>query len=217
VLVLGGSGATGKCLVQQLVDCDRILSVTNVGRKNYTCFPSSSKLEQVVVPDLADMGDLKLTNESYDLAFVTIGTTRADAGSDEAFKLVDYTYVMEFANLCKRLNVRAFHLLSSVGADKSSWFLYPRTKGEAENDVAGLKFPISCAYRAPLLERGSDARTAEKFGSLFLSSMSTEVVAQCLLMNALSTFPEPDFTGNKHDTLEHSAMEKVVKKKKDKK
>jgi len=124
---------------------------------------------------------------------------------------------MEFGNLCKRHNVRAFHLMSSVGADKSSWFLYPRTKGEVESDVAGLKFPISCAYRAPLLERGAEARTVEKFGSLFISSMSTEAVAQCMLMNALDTFPDPDFTGNKHDTLEHSAMEKVVKKKKGKK
>jgi len=160
---------------------------------------------------------LKLAAESYDLAFVTIGTTRADAGSDEAFRLVDYTYVMEFANLCKRYNVRAFHLLSSVGADKHSWFLYPRTKGEVEFAVEGLKFPCSFGYRAPLLERGDDARTVEKFGSLFLSSMTTDAVAQSMLMNALNTFPDPDSTGSKHENLEHSAMEKIVKKHKAKK
>lgn len=38
---------------------------------------------------------------SYDIGFCNLGTTRADAGSDEAFRLVDYTYALNFATLCK--------------------------------------------------------------------------------------------------------------------
>lgn len=46
---------------------------------------------------------------------------------------------MEFAKLCKKLEVRSFQLMSSVGADKDSWFLYPQTKGRVEHEVKELQ------------------------------------------------------------------------------
>jgi oxidoreductase len=98
--------------------------------------------------DFENLDEYKDAFKDKDVAFCCLGTTRKDAGSDvshlilrsiqianvillkAAFKKVDYTYVTNFAQLAKDNGVNDFHLVSSVGASKSSWFLYPRTKGE---------------------------------------------------------------------------------------
>jgi len=46
-----------------------------------------------------------------------------------AFKKVDYTYVLNAAQLMKAGGVQHFSLLTSKGANQKSWFLYPKTKG----------------------------------------------------------------------------------------
>jgi len=207
VLVLGGSGATGRCLVRQLLAFDRVASVTNIGRREYDCFPTLDKVVQVVVADMSDMSQVDLALPTYELAFCTIGTTRSDAGSDEAFRLVDYTYTTQFINLCQQKNVTAFHLMSSVGADHSSWFLYPRTKGEVEQYVAKMQFHYSAAYRAPLLDRGAEARTGEKMGSFFLTTMTVEQVAKSMINHALTTYADAGKKG--HENLSAGKMQKL--------
>lgn len=62
--------------------------MVNIGRKVYDHLPEDSKFEQVVAPDMSDLSSVKLPHEAYDIAFCTLGTTRADAGSDAAFKCV---------------------------------------------------------------------------------------------------------------------------------
>ena len=74
----------------------------------------------------------------------------------EAFRKVDYDYVMESARIINAAGCDSYHLVSSVGADASSMLLYPRTKGEVwacssvyhTNTViaerAGVKRTCSC-------------------------------------------------------------------------
>lgn len=71
--------------------------------------------------------------EGHDVAFCALGTTRKDAGSPENFVKVDYQYVADFADVSKAAGVKDFHVVSSIGANKNSWFLYPRTKGQVSN------------------------------------------------------------------------------------
>ena len=54
-------------------------------------------------------------------------------------------------------------MLSSYGAKASSWFLYPRTKGEVERDVAKLGYQYLAIHQPGLLlNRDNDARFVEK-------------------------------------------------------
>ena len=55
-----------------------------------------------------------------------------------------------------------FSLVSSVGANQHSWFLYPRTKGETEQMVLGTGFSITSIIRPGLLDREGATRTVEK-------------------------------------------------------
>ena len=63
------------------------------------------------------------------------------------FRRVDYDYVFETAKLAKKNGCKQFHLVSSMGANASSYLLYPKTKGEIEAAVSALEFDFCAHYR----------------------------------------------------------------------
>jgi uncharacterized protein YbjT (DUF2867 family) len=67
--------------------------------------------------------------------FCCLGTTIRQAGSEENFRLVDYTYVVEFARLARHCRAEQLLVVSALGADKNSDVFYNRTKGEMEASV----------------------------------------------------------------------------------
>src|SRR4029077_16120052 len=99
---------------------------------------AAGKVEQFVM-DLGEMtsGNFADVND----VFCTLGTTIAKAGSQAAFRAVDYELPMRAARAAKEAGVEQFLLVSSVGADPASSNFYLRTKGELERDLAALKLP----------------------------------------------------------------------------
>lgn len=84
-------------------------------------------------------------------AFCALGTTRAAAGSDAAFRAVDLDAVIAFGRAAKAAGVRRFALVSALGADAASANLYLRAKGEAEAALATLGFETLVIARPSLL------------------------------------------------------------------
>jgi uncharacterized protein YbjT (DUF2867 family) len=79
-------------------------------------------------------------------------------------------------------NARFVHV-TAVGSNSRSWFLYPKTKGEAEIGVSEL-LPQT-VLRPGLLDRGDDTRTTERMihfaAKLFPSQViSVADVAKCV-------------------------------------
>ena len=74
-------------------------------------------------------------------AFCCIGTTIAEAGSEDAFRDADVDAVLQFAEAARAAGVTRFAVVSSVGADSNSKKFYLRTKGEMEEAVTRLGFP----------------------------------------------------------------------------
>ncbi|MDE2141583.1 MAG: hypothetical protein KGJ84_04130 [Elusimicrobia bacterium] len=98
-------------------------------------------------------------------AYCCVGTTRAKAGSDKAFRAVDLDLVREFARAAKAAGARRFGLVSSIGADPRSRYLYLRTKGEAEAAAAGAGFENTVIARPSyLLGDRPEARPGERLG-----------------------------------------------------
>ena len=73
-------------------------------------------------------------------AFCAIGTTIAEAGSQEAFRNADVNAVLLFARAARAAGAKRFVVVSSVGADSNSKKFYLRTKGEMEEAVADVGF-----------------------------------------------------------------------------
>jgi len=78
--------------------------------------------------------------QRVELALCALGTTQAVAGSQEAFRAVDFDAVLEVAEVARAAGAKRFGLVSALGADPASSVFYNRVKGEAEAAVAALGF-----------------------------------------------------------------------------
>ncbi len=75
-----------------------------------------------------------------DAAVCALGTTIATAGSQAAFRAVDFDAVLAVARAAKAAGATHFGLVSALGADPASRVFYNRVKGEAEAAIEALGF-----------------------------------------------------------------------------
>lgn len=75
-----------------------------------------------------------------EVAICALGTTIRAAGSQAAFRAVDYDAVLAFAHATQAAGVSRFIVVTAVGADPASSVFYARVKGEVERDLAALGF-----------------------------------------------------------------------------
>ena len=111
VFVVGATGAVGKALVSELLANSEIGEVTTIGRRNLPDniiekIPEAhrQKLKQEIVTDFGDLPNSDVEQakfENFDAGFCCLGTTRKAAGSDEAFRKVDYEYVTNIGQAAK--------------------------------------------------------------------------------------------------------------------
>ena len=101
-----------------------------------------------------------------DVAVSALGTTMRAAGSQAAFRAVDFDLVVDFARAARDGGARHMIVISSVGADAGSRNFYLRTKGEMERALEALDFERLDIVRPGLLrgERGGARRPGERLG-----------------------------------------------------
>ncbi|MFZ4688679.1 MAG: NAD-dependent dehydratase [Polymorphobacter sp.] len=75
-----------------------------------------------------------------DVAVCALGTTIRKAGSQAAFRAVDFDAVLAFARGAQAAGVTRFIMVTAVGADAGSGVFYSRVKGEAERALAAMGF-----------------------------------------------------------------------------
>ncbi len=129
ILITGATGLIGGHLLRLLNDDPRITSVSAPTRR-----PLAVTMDKVVNPHDPQLSDalLQLT-EPVDTVFCCLGTTIREAGSKEAFVLVDYTLVVDTAIAGLRLGAKHMLVVSALGANSRSPFFYNRVKGEMED------------------------------------------------------------------------------------
>ena len=143
ILIAGATGLVGQALIRQLgTEHQLILLCRQPGEAapNRHWLPVDfERLDEVALPGPVDM------------AFCCLGTTRKDAGSDEAFRRVDHDYVLVFAALARRHGCRRLLVVSSLGANSRSPALYPRTKGEMEQALLAQEWQRLVILRPAML------------------------------------------------------------------
>ena len=168
IIVAGGTGLIGRCVVDRLVVDGGALVVSVQRRDN----ASSRQGLRVVVDDGADVDTLALrlgNAKPPPRAFIcALGTTLKVAGSASAFVAVDRDLVIRIAKAAFAAGAHHAIVVSSVGADPQSKNLYLRTKGEMEAGVAAIGFS-RCDFLRPGLLIGDrqETRFGEKLGQRF--------------------------------------------------
>ncbi|MGV8996346.1 MAG: NAD(P)H-binding protein [Parvibaculaceae bacterium] len=148
-IVAGATGLVGGFLLERLLASPDYEAVTCVTRKQIA--EGNPKLRQVVGPlddaeSMATNAGVKATD-----AYCTLGTTIKTAGSQPAFRKVDFDYVMNFARAAKAAGATRFMLVSAIGASASSQIFYSRIKGETEEALGQMGFEALHIFRPGLL------------------------------------------------------------------
>jgi uncharacterized protein YbjT (DUF2867 family) len=159
-LVIGATGATGKDLVQQLLQDKDFEEINVFVRKSLNFNNPKLKTHLIDFDKPEEWKDLV----RGDVAFSCLGTTLKAAGSKEAQYKIDVDYQYNFAKMAKENGVQDFVLVSSHGADENSGLFYPRMKGELEEKIKNLSFEKLTFFQPGLLDREDSERTAEVIG-----------------------------------------------------
>ena len=187
-LIIGATGATGKFLLDELIQDDNYTAITIFVRR------PTGRSHPKLVEHVIDFSQLSQYSEyiTGDVLYSCLGTTIKDAGSQQRQWEVDYEIPVGFTKIARDNRVNSVVLVSSSGASPKSRVFYSRMKGELESAITTMGFGQFIIFRPGLLVRKGSERTNEKilvkllgfFNSISLlkryKPLSTEVLAMKL-------------------------------------
>ena len=167
-LVIGATGATGKDLVNLLLEDASFERVDVFVRREVEASSPRLKVHVVDFDHIGDWAHL-LTG---DVLFSCLGTTIRAAKSRDAQEKVDFTYQLESAREARRNGVPRYVLVSSIGANPKSKVFYTKMKGRLDEEVTKLGFPGCFILRPPSLVRKDSDRFGEKVSVAVLKGLN---------------------------------------------
>ena len=157
ILLAGATGLTGEHLLDRLLSEPTVARVLAPSRRSLA---AHAHLENPV-GELATL--LPELRGNIDIAFCCLGSTLKQAGSQAAFRAVDYDLVLAFAERARALGARHLVVISALGADAKSPVFYNRVKGELESALQAQGWPqLTIARPSLLLGARSDFRLGER-------------------------------------------------------
>jgi len=146
-IVAGATGLVGHALVEALLADSAGGSVHVLVRAERPDWRKRSGLTQHVVDYRTGPPTLPAADDGY----CCLGTTIKVAGSQQAFRAVDFDAALGFARAAHAAGVTRFGLVSALGADPKSSVFYSRVKGDVEQAIAALGFESMVIARPSLL------------------------------------------------------------------
>lgn len=200
-IILGATGLTGGKLLEMLLedpDYDKVklFSRSSVGL-------SHPKLEEY----LGDMLQLQKFEKEFlgDIVFCCIGTTKSKTPDKEFYKKIDFGIPKSAAELARNNNIKAFIVVSALGANAKSSVFYNRIKGEMEQAVLEAELPKTYILQPSLIGgKRKEKRVGEwvfkqvmKLVNIALvgpldkfRSISPEAIAKCMAWLAKNDYDE---------------------------
>lgn len=165
IAIFGATGLVGRECVRLSLERPEFSRVVVVVRRPVTLDVPPAHRQKVEL-QILDFDRLDSSNVfAVDQILCALGTTIRKAGSQEAFRRVDFTYPYRIAQLGVQHGARRFLLVSALGADARSSVFYNRVKGELEDAVLGLPYRAHTIVRPSLLLGDRDEfRLGEKIG-----------------------------------------------------
>jgi uncharacterized protein YbjT (DUF2867 family) len=150
VLVAGASGLVGREILQGLLADESVVAVHSLSRRELPVHHPKLTQHRVDFKALPAL-------PRVDQAFVALGTTIKVAGSQEAFRAVDYDAVVAVAKAAKAAGATRLGVVSAMGANARSGVFYNRVKGEMEQALSALGFGTLVIARPSFLAGDREA------------------------------------------------------------
>jgi uncharacterized protein YbjT (DUF2867 family) len=184
----------GSFLLQRLLESDRYARVAVWARRDIG--KTHPKLKSAVV----DFDRLHERQVEAEDVFCCLGSTIKQAGSQVAFRRVDYDFPVALAIAAAGGGARRLLVVSALGANPDSRVFYNRVKGEMEIAVRAAGVPATIFFRPSLLtgprvEVRRGERIGEAIGSMLgpllgkYRPIAADLVAAAMLKTALADRP----------------------------
>jgi uncharacterized protein YbjT (DUF2867 family) len=163
VLIVGATGATGKLVLEKVLSAKEFDKVYTIARREIGL--KHSKLSSFII-DFEKIDEFNFPEGTIiDQLYFCYGTTLKKAGGKNAFKKIEGDFSQKILNLARRVQVRRVLLVSSIGANANSSFLYTKIKGQIEKYAVDLEFPEIVIFRPSLLlTKREELRIGELIG-----------------------------------------------------
>jgi uncharacterized protein YbjT (DUF2867 family) len=135
----------GSFLLERLLASARYARVSVWARRDLG--KSHPKL-RVEVVDFEHLAQRRVEAEDV---YCCLGTTIRQAGSEKAFRHVDFDYPVALAGTAARSGAKRFLVVSALGANAHSRVFYSRVKGDMEEAVRVAAVPKTYIFRPSLL------------------------------------------------------------------
>jgi uncharacterized protein YbjT (DUF2867 family) len=157
-VIAGAGGLVGRACLRRLLD--RYDSVTALVRRPLKLTHPKLIERQI---DFDRIGTIEIPPGAH--VYCALGTTIKVAGSEDAFRRVDFEYPRMFAERAAAAGQVRFMLVSSVGASAQSGTFYLRVKGELEEAVRAMRLQEVHIFRPSVLTGDrTERRPGERIG-----------------------------------------------------
>ncbi|MDP3278583.1 MAG: NAD(P)H-binding protein [Deltaproteobacteria bacterium] len=159
--IAGASGLVGREALRAAILHANVSEVVSFVRRKGDA--SEGKLRELTV-DFSTLTAAQTAEVAAPtVALCALGTTIAKAGSNAAFRAVDFDAVLHFARAAKERGARTFVVVTALGADANSLVFYNRVKGEIEEALKSLAFEsLAIAQPSLLLGDRDERRVGER-------------------------------------------------------
>ncbi len=193
-VVIGGTGATGRKLVQQLLSSAEFQTVTSIGRRPVLNGNGHKKLNDVVINSMSQLHETRKFWNGNDVFFNCIGTTRKKAGSAKQFVDIELGISRLAARMASEASIPQASVISASGANHKAWsvdwihpLLYTKTIGQKEQTlISENKFKRVSIFRPGMLIRFMEEG---KLWDNILTSLGlglpVDILSQAMIIDAL--------------------------------
>jgi nucleoside-diphosphate-sugar epimerase len=192
-IIIGATGATGKQLLNQLIQNENCELVTSIGRKPVLDGDKNDKLVDIVVESLSNLSSTEKSWEGNDVFFNCIGTTRQRAGGAKEFIHIEAGISNEAAKMASNAKIHHASLVSAKGANHTAWakdwihpLLYMRTMGQKEQTIlSNFSFNHVSIFKPGMLIRLQGKQTwFESFSESKGFGLRVDTLASAMIRNA---------------------------------
>ena len=178
VVLAGASGLIGRALLDVLLASGRRERIAVLARRPLAGGRSDPRLS-------VRTGELvALAAETPDVrdVYIALGTTIKVAGSEAAFRAVDFDLVVGVARAAHSAGAKRLAVVSALGANARSAIFYNRVKGEAEDALKTLGYESLVIAQPSLLigdrtALGQPTRSGELFAARFFAPVMSWIPA----------------------------------------
>ena len=193
LLLLGATGLVGSRTLKLALSNDSFAKVIAPTRKP---LPPDERLVNPVGERLEELVPIVLSHKP-NAVICALGTTKAKAGSREAFRYVDHELPVAWGKAAHAAGVETYAIVTAMGASPSSPSFYYKTKGEVEADIQAIGFRSLTICRPSLIDgERNEARAAEG--------------AVLALLRLLAPVLPKKFHVNPADTIAASLLDSII-------